>query len=460
MDLPPGGSNPGRAHLPAPGGAGLPGGCGGLPRRDDQLDAVPASRLHAPGDRTRHGLPPGDAAGPAQLRRRLHHAHPAAVHPQQPRLHDREHEGRGEHGRGGAEDVRGLPRRAVLLALGVPARPARPLLAHPAGGAVLLLPDLGDPPDPAGELDDHRPGQRRRVLRHAHQSVRAVCHHHVCVVQHHHPDATLPAGLRGVVAGHGRDPRLDGGLHDAPHRPPDRPARASPSPAGVPHEHPLLHRGVCSDPVAVRGDRARPAGAECVPQPQRLQARPGGRPLHAAVDPAALHDLHHLPVLRPRLLAPGHRVELHADLGAGHRVAGRLHPVHVRLDALGAVGEPRRHHLRGPVRDAGHGVRRGRLRRLLRTEGVVLRRVELDQLVHPRHPLLLQRVAAAAVRLEELPAATRGRQEGRVAAACLRRAADVAERRVRHLLQRDEERPRHALWPLLPQPVSAQVALR
>ena len=89
-----------------------------------------------------------------------------------------------------------------------------------------------------------------------------------------------------------------------------------------------------------------------------------------------------------------------------------IHTLHVRLHTQWALGELGWHHLPRSRSHSCSGVHCCRVRGAVWLEGVAVWGVELDQLHHLDCPLLLQRLAATAERLEKLPASLGGCEKG------------------------------------------------
>lgn len=83
-----------------------------------------------------------------------------------------------------------------------------------------------------------------------------------------------------------------------------------------------------------------------------------------------------------------------------------------------------------------------------------------DQSGHDVHPRLLQHMVRSASRVVRVHEAADGGQQDQLAARGLARPAQPAGRRVRDLLPRDALGEDHALQPLLPRRVPAEVAVR
>ncbi|XP_055558997.1 RING finger protein 145-like isoform X3 [Falco cherrug] len=144
---------------------------------------------------------------------------------------------------------------------------------------------------------------------------------------------------------------------------------------------------------------------------------------------------------------------------------GDGHPLHLRPFHGGAApghaaGADGRDHLLCECSEPSAGVPGGRLCGGLRHLGVPLRGVELDGRLRHHHPLLLQRLAARSVGLEELSAAPRGCQEDQLPAPGHRWAAAGPQRCLCHLLPGHAGGRRHSLQSLLPRCLPPQVALR
>lgn len=118
--------------------------------------------------------------------------------------------------------------------------------------------------------------------------------------------------------------------------------------------------------------------------------------------------------------------------GDGHAL--HLRPVCAGAAAGRAAGAHGRDHLLRERRQPRAGVPGGSVRGGLRHLGVAVWGVELDGSLGHHHPLLLQRVAARPVGLEELPAAPGGCQEDQLPAQGDAGAAEGPQRRLRHLL--------------------------
>ncbi|XP_043400925.1 uncharacterized protein LOC102929557 isoform X4 [Chelonia mydas] len=409
----------------------------------------------------------------------------------------------------------------------VPLEPA----GHPAAlpcllaGALhppdLLVPGLfQQPPRPAGAAL-HLPQQRGGVLRHALLPPRPDLHCLLPRPGRAQPLQVLPAGLRRLPEWQRHAQRCDGGRDPAAAGSPDGAAGPADPAENLPPQHHPLHRGDVDPAVHDRDSRPHRAGAggfaeqeplEALPQPQ-LVPLPAGFPLlHGVQDRSLLPhgllaadpglQLHaHLPAGTAGSPSPHQGLQLHAHLPAGtavspsphqglqlhaHLPAGDGHPLRLRALHDRAVpgcapGEDGRDHLLCQCGEPGAGVPGGRLRGGLWHLGVHLWRVELDGRLCHHHPLLLQRVAAGPVGLEELPAPQGGRQEDQLAAQGHQGTAEGPQRRVCHLLpviaatlpaagltpphtgcdpEGDGHGRDHRLRPLLPHGLPPQVAVR
>ncbi|XP_043400926.1 uncharacterized protein LOC102929557 isoform X5 [Chelonia mydas] len=275
--------------------------------------------------------------------------------------------------------------------------------------------------------------------------------------------------------------RCDGGRDPAAAGSPDGAAGPADPAENLPPQHHPLHRGDVDPAVHDRDSRPHRAGAggfaeqeplEALPQPQ-LVPLPAGFPL--------LHGVQDRSLLPHGLLAADPGLQLHAHLPAGDGHPLRLRALHDRAVPGCAPGEDGRDHLLCQCGEPGAGVPGGRLRGGLWHLGVHLWRVELDGRLCHHHPLLLQRVAAGPVGLEELPAPQGGRQEDQLAAQGHQGTAEGPQRRVCHLLpviaatlpaagltpphtgcdpEGDGHGRDHRLRPLLPHGLPPQVAVR
>nr|XP_042701371.1 collagen alpha-2(I) chain-like isoform X2 [Chrysemys picta bellii] len=348
----------------------------------------------------------------------------------------------------------------------VPLEPAgRPgalpcLLAGAVHPPDLLFPGLfQQPPCPAGAAL-HLPQQRGGVLRHTLLPPRPDLHRLLPRPGRAQPLQVLPAGLRRLPERQRHAQGCDGGRDAAAAGSPDGAAGPADPAENLPPQYHPLHRGDVDPAVHDRDSRPHCAGAGGFAEQEPLEALPQPQPVPLPAGFPLLHGVQDRSLLPHGLLAADPGLQLHAHLPAGDGHPLCLRALHDRAAPGRAPGEDGRDHLLRQRGEPGAGVPGGRLRGGLRHLGVRLRRVELDGRLRHHHPLLLQRVAAGPVGLEELPAPQGGRQEDQLAAQGHQGAAAGPQRRVCHLLPGDERGRDHRLWPLLPHGLSPQVAVR